>query len=43
LLIHDVESFKEVLAKREDVQPIFKDVNIDKLSQKLKELEGGGS
>lgn len=37
LVMTDVKHFKTLLAKREDVQEIFKDVNIDKLSQKLKE------
>lgn len=35
LLISDVDTFKEILSKREDIQPLFKDVNIDALSKKL--------
>ncbi|MFP4523154.1 MAG: HIT family protein [Candidatus Nanoarchaeia archaeon] len=37
VLMKDVKHFKKLLAKREDVQVIFKDVNIDKLSEKLNE------
>lgn len=36
LLLNDLKTFKELLSKREDVQEIFKDVNLDKLAEKLK-------
>lgn len=35
LLMDDLEKFKELLSGREDVQEIFKEVNLDKLSEKL--------
>ena len=38
LLINDVEYFKELLSKREDIQKLFENVNINKLSEKLKEV-----
>ncbi|MGE0793012.1 MAG: HIT domain-containing protein [Candidatus Woesearchaeota archaeon] len=41
LLMKDVKKFKELLSTRPDVQKIFKDVNIDKLSEKLNEAYGG--
>ncbi|MFW5865751.1 MAG: HIT domain-containing protein [Nanoarchaeota archaeon] len=41
LLKKDPATFKELLSKREDIKPIFENVDIDKLSEKLNELEGG--
>ena len=38
-----VEKFKKLLETRADVQPIFNDVNLEKLSQKLNESYGGDS
>lgn len=43
LLVKDTEKFKELLAGREDIQPIFDQVDIDKLAQvidKLLEVQG---
>jgi histidine triad (HIT) family protein len=39
LLMDDVVRFKELLSSRPDIQEIFKDVNIDKLSEKLNEVK----
>jgi len=39
LLTHDLAKFKELLAGRSDIQELFKDVNLDKLSEKLVESE----
>ena len=39
LLMNDIEKFKELLSMREDVQPIFENVNLDKLAEKLKEAD----
>jgi len=41
LLKEDPDHFKQLLSKRPDVQKIFEQVNLDKLSEKLKELEAG--
>lgn len=41
LLLSDPESFKSLLKKRDDVRPIFEDVDIDKLSQVLDKLLEG--
>jgi histidine triad (HIT) family protein len=40
LLMDDPEHFKTLLEKREDIQELFKDINIDKLSEKLNEAYG---
>jgi len=37
LLINDLEKFKELLSHRPDVQKIFENINLDNLSEKLKE------
>ncbi|MCA9478358.1 MAG: hypothetical protein KC535_04375, partial [Nanoarchaeota archaeon] len=39
LLMSDVDRFKELLASRPDVQPIFENVNINKLSEKLNQAK----
>ncbi|MFW6378633.1 MAG: HIT domain-containing protein, partial [Nanoarchaeota archaeon] len=43
LLKKDPATFKELLSRREDIKPVFEKVDIDKLSEKLNELEGGES
>jgi len=39
LLMDDVVRFKELLSSRPDIQEIFKDIDIDKLSEKLNEVK----
>lgn len=39
LFMKDLGRFKELLATREDVQKIFENVNLDKLSEKLNEVK----
>lgn len=39
LFITDLEKFKSLLAARPDIQEIFKDINLEKLSVRLKEIQ----
>ncbi|MGM5481063.1 MAG: HIT domain-containing protein [Nanobdellota archaeon] len=41
LLKHDPKTFKDLLSRRDDIKPIFENVDVDKLSEKLRQLEGG--
>ncbi|MGM5480268.1 MAG: hypothetical protein ACQESC_02300, partial [Nanobdellota archaeon] len=43
LLKSNPQQFKELLSQRDDVKPIFENVNIDKLSEKLNAVEGGAN
>ncbi|MFP4645348.1 MAG: HIT domain-containing protein [Candidatus Woesearchaeota archaeon] len=43
LLKHDPGTFKELLSKRDDIKPLFEKVDVEKLSEKLRQLEGGDS
>jgi len=38
IFIDDLERFKSLLADRKDIQEIFKDINLEKLSSRLKEI-----
>ncbi|MCF7798859.1 HIT domain-containing protein [Candidatus Woesearchaeota archaeon] len=39
LFMNDIIKFKELLSMREDIKPIFEDISLDKLAEKLRKAE----